>query len=167
MSDRILAAVMPAPRQPIEVREFAASRPAARRRAAADGALGSLRHRRAPLARPAGRRAVSDHSRPRLGRRRSSRSAAARRARRLDAARRRSRRLLRRAPHVRPLPRLHGAPHADALPGAARLRHHRFGGRGAVRRLVAGDLSRARRRHRAPARRGRRSTTTSAAAAAC
>ena len=38
-------------------------------------------------------------------------------------------------------------------PVAPRLRDHRSGGGGAVRRLVAGDLSRARRRHRAPARR--------------
>ena len=79
MSDRILAAVMPAPRQPIEIREFA--RPdLPPGRAAAHRALGGLRHRRAPLARPAGRRAVSDHSRTRLRRRRSSDSRAAARA---------------------------------------------------------------------------------------
>ena len=59
------------------------SRPSARRGAAADGAVGSLRHRRPPLARPAGGRAVSDHSRARVGRRARIDSRAARRARRV------------------------------------------------------------------------------------
>ena len=54
------------------------------------------------------------------------------------SARGRSRRVLRRPSHVRPLPRVHGAPHADAVYRAPRLRHHRSGQRGTVRRLVAG-----------------------------
>ena len=56
---------MPAPRVPVEIREFAEPDLAARRRAAPDERLRGVRHRRAPLARPARRRALSDHSRPR------------------------------------------------------------------------------------------------------
>ena len=76
------------------------------------------------------------------------------RHRRQHAARRRPRGVLRRPSHLRPLPRLHRAPDADAVRRAPRLRHHRPGGRRAVRRLGAGDLSRARRRRGAAA--GRR-----------
>ena len=145
---------MPAPRQPIEIREF--PRPdlppgAALLRTAR---VGGVRHRRAPVARAAGRRAVSDHSRV------TSRWASLDAIRGpltgidgIDAARRGPRGVLRRASHLRPMPRVHGASHADALQRAPRLRHHRFGRRRAVRRMGAGDLSRAGRRYGAAARR--------------
>ena len=51
----VLAAVMPAPRVPVEIREFPEPESAARWRAAPDRALRSVRHRRAPVARPARR----------------------------------------------------------------------------------------------------------------
>ena len=66
VSDSILAAVMTAPRQPIELREFPRPDLPAGAVLLEDVPVGSLRHRRAPLARPARRRAVPDHSRPRL-----------------------------------------------------------------------------------------------------
>jgi L-iditol 2-dehydrogenase len=95
--------------------------------------------------------------------RRGARSA--HRHRRLADSRRRSRRVLRRASHVRPLPRVHRAPHADALRRAPRVRHHRFGRRGlfggwaqAIYLEPGVGLA------RCPTR--SRSTTTSAAAAA-
>ena len=167
VSPSILAAVMTAPRAPIELREF--PRPDLPPGAALlrTTRFRSLRHRRAPLARPAVRRAVSDHSRPRLGRRGRRGARPAHRHRRRADSRGRSRRVLRRASHLRPLPRLHRPSHADALRVAPRLRHHRLGRRGAVRRLGAGDLPRARRRASRACPTPSRSTTTSAAAAAC
>ena len=167
MSDPILAAVMTAPRAPIELREF--PRPdlpagAVLLRTLRSEVCGTdvhLWHGRLagvpyPIIPGHVSAGVIDAVRgPVTG------------TGRIADPRRRSRRVLRRASHVRPLPRLHRAPHADALRGAPRLRHHRLGGRGAVRRMGPGDLPRARRRHRAAARRDRRSTTTSAAAADC
>ena len=159
---------MTAPRQPIEVREFPRPDLPPGGALLRTSLLRGVRHRRASLARPSRRRAVSDHSRPRLGRhaRRDSRH----RCTGIDGAplrEGRSRRVLRRASHVRPLPRLHGSPHADALRVAPRLRHHRFGRRRAVRRMGAGDLPRAGRRRWRGCRRPCRSRTTSAAAAVC
>ena len=167
VSDRILAAVMPAPGRPVEVREFA--RPdlpagAALLRTARSEVCGTdvhLWHGR-----------LSGVPYPIIPGHVSAGTLEAIRGplRGLDgvhAPRRRSRGLLRRAPDLRAMPRVHGAPHADAVHRAPRLRDHRPGGGGPVRRLVAGDLSRARRRHRAPAGHASRSTTTSAAAAAC
>ena len=75
VSPRILAAVMTAPRQPIELREFPRPDLPAGAVAAQDLAVGSVRHRRPSLARTARRRPLPDHSRPRLGRRRSTRCA--------------------------------------------------------------------------------------------
>ena len=77
MARTVLAAVMTAPTAPIEVRELSRTRSAPGRRAPADRALGSLRHRRAPVARPALGRAVSQSSRARHDRhaRRDSRHA--------------------------------------------------------------------------------------------
>ena len=115
------------------------ARSPAGRSAAAHRPLGGLRHRRAPLARPAGRRAVPDHPRTRVSRDAGHRFAARCTASTASTLREGDRvGVLRRAPHLRPLPRLHSPPHADALCAAPRLRHHRFGGRGAVRRMVAG-----------------------------
>ncbi len=54
------------------------------------------------------------------------------------------------------MPGVHRSPHADTLSGQACLRHHRFGVRGSLRRLVAVHLPRARRRRRAPSRRRHR-----------
>ena len=168
VSDRILAAVMPGPRRPIEIREFASPdlpHGAALLRTARSEVCGTdvhLWHGRLSGV------PVSDHPRTRLRRHRSMRIRGPLRG--LDGARPargRSRRVLRRASHLRPLPRVHGPSHADAMQRAPRLRHHRSGRRRSVRRLVAGDLSRAGRRHRATARQRERSTITSAAAAAC
>ena len=152
VSDRILAAVMPGPHQPIEVREFPRPDLADGRGAAADRAIRSVRHRCPPVARsscPVSRTRSSPATcRPALSRRFAGR------LRGIDgeiAARRRSRRVLRRASHLRALSRVHGPPDADAVRRAPRLRHHRSGREGLVRRLVAGDLPRARRRRRAAA----------------
>ena len=82
MDARILAAVMPAPRQPVEIREFPRPDLPPRSALLRDRARRSVRHRRAPVARPARRRAVSDHSRARVGGHARRRSAAARRPRR-------------------------------------------------------------------------------------
>ena len=143
----IVAAVMPAPRVPVELREFPEPVLEPRFCSAADALLRSLRHRRAPLARTPRRRAVSDHPRPRLGRASPTRFAARCAASTATAIGEGDRAgVLRRAPHLRPLPRLHGHADADALRGAPRLRHHRFGRRRPVRRLGRGDLPRARRR---------------------
>ena len=150
----ILAAVMPAPHAPIEVREM--PRP--------DLVPGSALLETI-YSEVCGTDVHLWHGRlagvpypiipgPRVGRTPRRGQRPARRHRRRAPARRRPGRLLRRAPHLRPLLRLHRRADADALPVAARLRHHRSGRRGAARRLGAGHLPRARRRRREAA--GRR-----------
>ena len=62
MPETVLAAVLPAPRMPLEVREFP-FRTCRRAGAAAHRLFRSVRHGRAPVARTARGRAVSDHSR--------------------------------------------------------------------------------------------------------
>ena len=76
VSDRILAAVMPAPRGPS--RCASSPSPTCQPGAALlrTASFRSVRHRRPPLARPAVGCALSDHPGPRLGRHRSTRSAA-------------------------------------------------------------------------------------------
>ena len=77
----------------------------------------------------------------------------ARRARRHATEGRRSRRVLRRPPHLRPLLRLHGGADADEVSVAAGVRHHRSGGRRAAGRMGRDDLPRTRRRDGDAARR--------------
>mgnify|MGYP003694631063 CR=1 FL=1 len=72
----IVAAVMPAPRVPVELREFAEPALEPGSGPAPHAVLRSLRHRRSRLARAAARRAVSDHPGSRVGRRRRTRFAA-------------------------------------------------------------------------------------------
>ena len=142
VTNRILAAVMPEPRRPIEIREF--PRPDLRTRISvvAHGAVRGVRHGRSPLARAARRCPVSDHPRPRVRRDARVDTRHDSRHRRIDASRRRSRGVLRCPQDMRPLPRLHRASHADEMYREPRLRHHRFGLRWTVRRLVAAHLSR-------------------------
>ena len=116
---RILAAVMPAPRQPVEIREF--PRPTFLRRARFfERARRSVRHRCPPLAWPSRRRAVSHHSRSRIGGNARGGPRDPRGPRRQHAPRRRPRGVLRRASHLRPLPRVYRAQDSDPLPVAAR-----------------------------------------------
>ena len=145
-----------------------ASRSAGRCRAAADRALGGVRHRRASVARTAVGRAVSDHPRPRVRRARWRRFADRCAGSTAPTLREGDRAVffdvhrtcgrcractVHRTPTRCPARRVYGI--TDP------------GGGGLVRRLVAGDLSRAWRRHRASARQRQRSMTTSAAAAGC
>ena len=167
VSDRILAAVMPAPGRPVEVREFA--RPdlpagSALLRTARSEVCGTdvhLWHGR-----------LSGVPYPIIPGHVSAGTLEAIRGplRGLDgihAPRRRSRGLLRRAPDLRAMPRVHGAPHADAVPVAPRVRDHRSGVRGLVseagRRRSISSLESASRVSPTVSR----STTTSAAAADC
>ena len=107
---------MPAPRQPIEIREFArpdlpagsalAADGARRRCAAPTSTCGTAGSPACPI------RSFPDTCRPARSRRSAARCAAST-ARRFARG---SRGVLRRAPHLRALPRLHGPSHADALP---------------------------------------------------
>ncbi len=156
MREPIVAAVMVQPRAPIELRDFAAPDLPSGASLLRTEYAESLRHRRAPVARPVVGRPLSHHSgargdgNPRGG----SRTGA--RPRRTAAARGRSRGVLRRAPDVRAVSCVRRRAHSDPLSVAAGLRHHRPGGGGAARRLGRSRLSRARRRDRTPARLGER-----------
>ena len=167
VSDSILAAVMTAPRQPIELREFPRPDLPAGAVLLKTSLLGGLRHRRAPLARPPRRRAVSDHSRPRLGRRRRRRARSGDRA---STARRFAKAIAScsstciapagaaaRAPCTA---RRRAAPRAAST--ASPIRRTRGSSADGRRRSTSSPAS-ASRACRTPSR----STTTSAAAAAC
>ena len=130
VSDRILAAVMPGPQRPIEIREF--DRPelptgGALLRTARSEVCGTDVHlwhgRLSGVPYPIIPGHVSAGMLDRGAR-------SADRDRRRASARRGSRRVLRRASNLRPLPRLRRPPHADAMRRAARLRHHRLGDEG-------------------------------------
>ena len=135
VDDRIRAAVMPAPRRPIEIREFPRPDLHTARLCLHRPGRG-VRHRRSSLARPFVWRALSDHSRTCL-RRHGSDPWTPLQSRWSPARRRRSCCFLRRPPNVRPLSTLHRSPHADPMRCSARLRNHGLGRRGTVRRLGA------------------------------